>query len=135
MINKSIICKFFKDFTNHRIKKKKGGSFSWQTSNTGTSDETFQQSGEINSWRHLLKRSSNTYESWGSKFFKTTTRIQSGPDAFDKSRLFVIFLTRISVLRIVLIKNCALSDAEGNISGTFIRCGISDLALLWFNQY
>ena len=40
------------------------------------------------------------------------------------------FLTRIRVVRKVLIKNCALSDAEGNTSGIFSRCGISDLTLL-----
>ena len=72
---------------------------------------------------HILKRSSNTHESWGTKFFKTTfkttTRIQLAPDAFSKSRLFMTFLTRIRVLRDVLIKNCALSDGEGNTSGLF----------------
>ena len=32
-------------------------------------------------------------ESLGSQFLRTTTRIQSGPDAFDKSRLIMTFLT------------------------------------------
>ena len=33
------------------------------------------------------------YESSGSLFFMTTTGIQSGPDAFDKSRFVMTFLT------------------------------------------
>ena len=32
-------------------------------------------------------------ESLGSQFLRTTTRIQSGSDAFDKSRLIMTFLT------------------------------------------
>ena len=31
------------------------------------------------------------YESSGSQFFRTTTGIQSGPDAFDESRFIMIF--------------------------------------------
>ena len=37
------------------------------------------------------------YESSGSQFFRTTTGIQSGPDAFDKSRFIMIFLTIMGV--------------------------------------
>ena len=32
-------------------------------------------------------------ESSGSQFFRTTTRIQSGPDAFDESRFIMTLLT------------------------------------------
>ena len=92
-----------------------------------TSDETFQQSGKTNSCRHILKRSSNTYESWGLQFFKTTTRIQLGPGS--NQGLFKTFSARIRVLRKVLIKNCAFLDGEGNTSGLLRRCVISDLTL------
>ena len=37
------------------------------------------------------------YESSGSPFFRTTTGIQSGPDAFDESRLVMTFLTIMGV--------------------------------------
>ena len=50
--------------------------------NTGTTNKTFQQSGKQNSFRHILKSSASIYESSGSQFFRTTTGIQSGPDAF-----------------------------------------------------
>ena len=37
------------------------------------------------------------YESSGSQFFRTTTEIQSGPDAFDESRFIMTFLTILGV--------------------------------------
>ena len=52
--------------------------------NTGTTEETFQQSGKQDSFRHLLKSSASMQESSGSQFFRTTTGIQSGPDTFDE---------------------------------------------------
>ena len=39
-------------------------------------------------------------ESSGLQFFRTTTGIQSGPDAFDKSRLVMNFLTNLAVTEI-----------------------------------
>ena len=41
------------------------------------------------------------YESSGSQFFRTTTGIQSGPDAFDKSRFIMTFLTILGVTEIL----------------------------------
>ena len=90
------------------------------------------------------------YESSGSQFFKTTTGLQSGPDAFDESRFVMTFLTILGVMEIlcsfrlvlegktgkeipessrfeflekVLANNFALSDAEGNTSGPLNRAG------------
>ena len=40
------------------------------------------------------------YESSGSQFFRTTTGIQSGPDAFDESRFVMTFLTILGVMEI-----------------------------------
>ena len=37
------------------------------------------------------------YERSWVQFFKTTTEIQSGPDAFDKSRIVMTFLTVLGV--------------------------------------
>ena len=37
------------------------------------------------------------YESLGSQFFRTITRIQSGPGFFGKSRLVMAFLTKLRV--------------------------------------
>ena len=97
------------------------------------------------------------YESSGSQFFITTTGIQSGPDAFDKSRFVMTFLTILGVMEILssfrlvldvkthkeipessrfeflekfLANNFALSDAEDNTSGPLNRGGIADLPLL-----
>ena len=83
--------------------------------------------------------------------------MQSGPDAFDKSRLIMTFLTILGVteiscsLKLVLAgktgkeipessrlefiekfsaNNFALSDAEGSTSGPLNRGGIADLLLL-----
>ena len=92
-------------------------------------------------------------ESSGSHFFRTTTGIQSGPDAFDESRFIMTFLTILGVteiicsLRLVLERKIgkekpessrlefsekfskrffALSDAEDNTSGSLNRGGIAD---------
>ena len=40
------------------------------------------------------------YESSGSQFFRTTTGIQSGPDAFDESRFVMTILTILGVTEI-----------------------------------
>ena len=96
------------------------------------------------------------YESSGSQFFRTTTGIRSGPDAFDKSRFIMTFLTILGVTEILCsfklvlegktgkeipkssrleflekfsVNNFALSDAEGNTSGLLNRGGIADLTL------
>ena len=97
------------------------------------------------------------YESSGSQFFRTTTGIQSGPDAFDESRFVMTFLTILGVMDILcsfrlvlegktgkeipessrseflekfLAYNFALSHAEDNTSGPLNRGGIVDLPLL-----
>ena len=63
MINNSIIYKFFEDFTNHRKKTNRALVFSYRSFptflNTGTTDETFPQSGKQDSFRQLLKSSAS----------------------------------------------------------------------------
>ena len=125
--------------------------------NTGNTDETFQQSGKQDSFRHLLKSLASMYETSGSQFFRNTTGIQSGPDAFDESRFVMTFLTILGVMEILcsfrlvlegktgkeipessrfeflekfLTNDSALSDAEDNTSGPLNRGGIADLPLL-----
>ena len=41
------------------------------------------------------------YDSSGSQFFRTITEKQSGPDAFDESRLVMTFLTNLRVTEIL----------------------------------
>ena len=57
---------------------------------TGTTDKTFQQSEKQDSFRHKLMSSASIYESSGSQFFRITTGIQSGSDAFDNSSLAMV---------------------------------------------
>ena len=91
------------------------------------------------------------------QFFRTTTGIQLGPDAFDKSRFIMTFLTIMGVTEILCssrlvierktgkeipessryeflerfsASNFALSDGEGNNSGLLNRGDIRDLPLL-----
>ena len=123
---------------------------------TGTIDETFQKSRKQHSLRHLLKNSASVYESPGSHFFRNTTGIQSGSDAFDESRFGMTFLiilgvteihsyrlvlegktgkeipksSRLEVLETILGSNFALLDAEDNTSTPLNRVGIADLSLL-----
>ena len=111
----------------------------------GTTNETFQQSGKQNSFRHLLKSSAGMKESSGSQFYRTTTGIQSGPDAFDAVMTFLIIsgvteilcsfklvlerktgkeipessrLEFIEMLEMFSANNFALSGAENNTSGS-----------------
>ena len=96
-------------------------------------------------------------ESSGSQFFRTPTGILSGPDAFDKSKLIMTFLTilgdteifcnfrlviegktgteiplssKLEFLEKFSANNFALSDAEDNTSVRLNRGGIADLLLL-----
>ena len=97
------------------------------------------------------------YKSSVSQFFRTTSGIQSGSDAFDESRFVMTFLAILGVMEILcsfrlvlegktgkeipessrfeflekfLANNFALSDAENNTSGPLNRGGIADLPLL-----
>ena len=97
------------------------------------------------------------YESSGPQFYRTITGMQSGPDAFDRSRFLMTFLTILRVkeilccLRLLLegktgkeitassrlefsekfsANNFDLSEAEDNTSGSLNRGGIGDLPLL-----
>ena len=76
-------------------------------------NETFQQSGKQDSFRHILKSSASMYESSGSQFFRTTTGIQSGPDAFDKSRFIMTFLTILGVTEILYSFRLVLEGKTG----------------------
>ena len=87
--------------------------FSPTFSNTETIHETFQQSGKQDSFRHILKSSASRYESSNSQFFTATTGIQSGPDAFDKSRLVVTFLTNLRFTEILCSFRLVLEGETG----------------------
>ena len=60
MIHKSIIYKFFKYFTNHSKKTKRGSVFAVYYSsaflNTSTTDETWKKSGKQDFFRHIRTR-------------------------------------------------------------------------------
>ena len=115
---------------------------------------------ENDSFRHILKSSASIYESSGSQFFRTTTGIQSGPDAFDEPRFVMTFLTIMGVMEILcnfrlviegktgkespklsifellekfLANYLALSDAEDNTFAPLNREGMADLPL--FSQH
>ena len=53
------------------------------------------------------------YESSGSQFFRTTTGIRSGPDAFDESRFIMAFLTILGVLEILCSFRLVLEGKTG----------------------
>ena len=75
--------------------------FSSRLLHTGPPNETLQQSRNQDSFRHILKSSASMYESSGPQFFRTTTGIQPGPDAFDKSRFIKSFLSILGVKEIL----------------------------------
>ena len=53
------------------------------------------------------------YENSGSHFFRTTTGIQSGPDAFDESRFVMTFLTILGVMEILCSFRLVLEGKTG----------------------
>ena len=53
------------------------------------------------------------YESPGSQIFRTTTGIQSGPDAFDGSRFAMTFLTILGVTEILCSFRLVLEGKTG----------------------
>ena len=53
------------------------------------------------------------YESSGSQFFRTTTGIQSEPDAFDESRFVMTLLTIFGVMEILCSFRLALEGKAG----------------------
>ena len=81
--------------------------------NTETTDETFHQSGKQDSFRHILKSSASMHESSGSQFFRTTTGIKSGPDAFDESRFNMTFLTILGVIELLCSFRLVLEGKTG----------------------
>ena len=52
-------------------------------------------------------------ESSGSQFFRTTTGIQAGPDAFGKSRFIMTFLTIFEVTEILCSFKLVLEGKTG----------------------
>ena len=97
------------------------------------------------------KTPSDSIDELSYEFFRTTTGIQSRPDAFDKSRFFITFPTRLGVTETscsprlapggktgndilshqFLQKFSALTDAEDNTFSPLIRGSIiADLPLL-----
>ena len=52
-------------------------------------------------------------ESSGSQFFRTTTGIQSGPEAFDESRFNMTFLIILGVIEILCIFRLVLEGKAG----------------------
>ena len=97
------------------------------------------------------------YKRSGPQLFRTTTGIESGPDAFDESRFIMTFLnilgvmetlcsfrlvpegktgkeipepSRLEFLEKFLANNFALSDGEDNASSLLNRGGVADLPLL-----
>ena len=81
--------------------------------NTETTNKIFQQSGKQDSFRHILKSSASMNESSGLQFLRTTTGIQSGPDAFDESRFFMAFLTILWVMEILCSFKLVLEGQTG----------------------
>ena len=53
------------------------------------------------------------YESSGLQFFRTTTGIQSGPDAFDESRFVMTFFTILGVMEILYSFRLVLEGKTG----------------------
>ena len=87
MINKHIIFTFFKEFINHEKKAIRAVVLVTHVSqiflNIATTDETFYNSGDQDSFRHKLKNSANKYEGLGSMFFRATTGTQRKPETSE----------------------------------------------------
>ena len=58
-------------------------------------DETFQQSGKQDSFRHLLKSSASIWEMLGSQFFRTTTEWNQGSSEVDLGLVKLVWMTNV----------------------------------------
>ena len=121
------------------------------------SDETFQQSGKLDYFRHIYKCWTGTCESSDFHFFRTTTGMRLEPDAFDELRFAMTLLiilevtwilcsfrlvlegkagkeilesSRFEFLEKFLANNFALSETIDSTSSLLNRGGIADLPLL-----
>ena len=70
------------------------------------------------------------YECSSSQFFRTITRIQSGPDAFDKSRFIMTFETILGDTEILCSFKLVLEDKTGKELPESSRLEFSDFSLL-----
>ena len=119
-------------------------------------DLWFTNHGPLIPTLHILKSSASMCESSGSIFFRATTGIQSGPDAFDELRFVMTLLTILGVTEILcsfrlvlegktgkeiessrfkflerfLANNFTLWYGEDNTSELLNRGGIADLPML-----
>ena len=152
MINNSFICKFFKDFTNHRKKTNRTVVFICRPFHNILKyrDRRWNLPAI---WKTRLLQT--VIDEFSYEFFRTTTGIQSRPDAFDKSRFAITFPTILGVtetscsprlapggktgndilshqfLEKFSANNFALTDAEENTFRPLIRGSIiADLPLL-----
>ena len=76
---------------------------------------------------NTLKSSASIYKSSGSQFLRTTTRTQSRPDAFDKSRFIMTFLTILGFTETLYSFRLVLEETTGK--------GISDSSGLEFFDF
>ena len=60
-----------------------------------------------------MKISASMYESSGSQFFRTTTGMQSGPDAYDKSKFIMTFFTILGVTEMLCSFRLVLGGKTG----------------------
>ena len=112
VINNLVIYKFFKDFTDHRKATDRAVCFSSRPfpNILKCSDNQYLYAVIFipislyhypTSFRHILNSSASIYKSSGSQFFRTSTGIQSVPDAFDESRLVMAFLIIFGVTKML----------------------------------
>ena len=105
MINNSIIYKFFKDFTNDRNRTNRVVVFRCRPFPNILKDWDHQWNlpriWKTRLFQALIEEFSCLKESSGSKFFRITTGIQSGPSAFDKSEFFMTSLIILGVTEIL----------------------------------
>ena len=106
VINKTVISMFLKDFTKNRNKTNKADDFSHMPPlNIVKNRAQRWDFPAMWKWRfffqHILKSLTNMYRSSSSPFFRTPTRIQSGPDTSEESKSVMVFLNILGVTRIL----------------------------------
>ena len=105
MINNSIIYKFFKDGTNNRKRTNRVIVFRSRPFPNILKDWDHQWNlpriWKTRLFQALIEEFSCMKESSGSKFFRITTGIQSGPSAFDKSKFIMTSLIILGVTEIL----------------------------------
>ena len=118
MTSKPIICSHLNHFTNHKNRADRAVAFGCRPLPSihkyRNHRRDLQTICKISFFQTQIKSSSCMYQSSSSHFFRTTSGLQSGPDALDESRLAMTLFINLQVKVILCIFRLVLKWRAGD---------------------